>query len=412
MRNVSTIILIFILHLHGICQNQKTLTGKIIDSETKEGLPYATIGFPNNYIGTVTNESGDFKFIFSDTIKNDSLVINYLGYKSKTYDSKQVETVMNIELTASSVSLTEFIVLPQPPEFYIQLAVKAIPNNYASQAYNYTSYYKESFAENGNYIKLDECVFESYSKDTINMQQLVLHKETTDPYELNFMKQKRKKRKRKALKKGKTSDNIKPSFDFGEFFGGPKTILKLGNINNLEPFIDSISFKKFDYNFEPSTTYNGNEVMVINFSSKSRIDKSKYVGQLFIDKTTNAFVAIDYTENTRIPTALKPILFLVGISISNPIFNIRKVYQEQSNDRWYPKSFQLSIQFGVTKKYMFNKNEHSKFNIKQHFNINKINIANVKSIEKVKQFDASKKDYKSQIHNANNINWKNINTLD
>lgn len=58
----------------------KYITGKIIDDETSEPLPFATIALKNSGKGTVSNNNGDFGLKITHDLVNDTLSISYLGY--------------------------------------------------------------------------------------------------------------------------------------------------------------------------------------------------------------------------------------------------------------------------------------------------------------------------------------------
>ena len=58
----------------------KYITGKIIDDETSEPLPFATIALKNKGKGTVTNNNGEFGMKITPDYYNDTLSVSYLGY--------------------------------------------------------------------------------------------------------------------------------------------------------------------------------------------------------------------------------------------------------------------------------------------------------------------------------------------
>ena len=58
----------------------KYITGIIIDEETFEPLPFATIGLKNKGKGTVTNNNGEFGLKITPDLFNDTLSVSYLGY--------------------------------------------------------------------------------------------------------------------------------------------------------------------------------------------------------------------------------------------------------------------------------------------------------------------------------------------
>ena len=53
-------------------QDNSVITGKIINGEDKEPLPFASIRLKNHPIGTISNEEGEFDFYIPKSKRNDS----------------------------------------------------------------------------------------------------------------------------------------------------------------------------------------------------------------------------------------------------------------------------------------------------------------------------------------------------
>ncbi|MDT0295876.1 carboxypeptidase-like regulatory domain-containing protein [Mesonia ostreae] len=103
--------IIFFLFLIYLPANSQILKGIIIDSQTKEKLPYVNISLFNKNIGTSTNENGYFKFEISKKSSQDSLLISFIGYKDKiiplkNYTSK-ISNNIKIELEQKNELLNE-----------------------------------------------------------------------------------------------------------------------------------------------------------------------------------------------------------------------------------------------------------------------------------------------------------------
>ena len=59
-----------------------TLSGKILDKDSKEPLIYASIGINGKYISTISNLEGDFELHLPEEFSHDTLFVSMLGYKS------------------------------------------------------------------------------------------------------------------------------------------------------------------------------------------------------------------------------------------------------------------------------------------------------------------------------------------
>ena len=93
---------------------QITISGKITDKVTNEGIPFASIGIKGKSIGTLSNEHGVFTLLIKEVIDMDSLNITAIGYRSQRFVMKEAKSFNNqpIQLPQSSVNLSEIVVKP------------------------------------------------------------------------------------------------------------------------------------------------------------------------------------------------------------------------------------------------------------------------------------------------------------
>jgi CarboxypepD_reg-like domain len=59
-----------------------TISGKVVDRESTEPLPFASIGILGKSIGTISNLQGEFDFHLTSDFRTSIVVINMLGYKT------------------------------------------------------------------------------------------------------------------------------------------------------------------------------------------------------------------------------------------------------------------------------------------------------------------------------------------
>lgn len=59
------------------------ITGRIVDSKTKEPIPFSSIGLKEEQTGALTNEYGFFQMAKPEKVAKDSLIIQALGYIRK-----------------------------------------------------------------------------------------------------------------------------------------------------------------------------------------------------------------------------------------------------------------------------------------------------------------------------------------
>lgn len=66
----------------------QSITGTVVDSETKQPLIYANISVKGKSIGTITDSTGHFELLRRNLSKSDTLVFSYLGYSVKPLPAK------------------------------------------------------------------------------------------------------------------------------------------------------------------------------------------------------------------------------------------------------------------------------------------------------------------------------------
>ena len=273
-------------------------------------------------IGTNSNENGAFNFYFPEEITNDSIVISCLGYKSKVYAINSIVSSVTLQLEPFSFELATVVVRPLLPTDYIRMAMRKLKENYPTKPFQSQGYYREQITENTILVKQNEGVFKTYYpnyQDTVkNQHQLLLYRKA-DQKQIAFMRvkaeKKNQKKLRKAMKAGKDTTGLADADAMKIGFGGPESVLGMDFIKEKEPCLDSTKFKKFNYSFGGSSSYEGKELMIINFESLHSIDNMKQKGKIYLDVESLAITALEYKGDIEIPLLIKPVLFLYGFSV-------------------------------------------------------------------------------------------------
>lgn len=398
----------------GLTQSKQLISGTVLSASTKEPLSYATVALKKRMIGIITNEEGRFDLYIPEDTQDDTLVISYFGFKHALVALNSIHSSLEIKLQSSAVELQEVVVRPSPPEHYIRMAMRQVNENYPKTPFQTEAYYREKILENKNLIRCDEGIFKSYYPnflDSVKSQhQLMLLRSAENTQEVAFMSKERKKKEEKNKKKGKTEDKDDLMIDLGESFGGPQDILSGVNLNKEpENYLDTNSLKRYKYSFAKSTSYNNNELMVIDFSSKGKVEHVRESGKIYIDLKSYAIVKLESSGDLVIPAIIQPILFMYGLGLRDPSFEKKMEFQEIKG-KWYPKNIQNNITLKLTNRHWFKPDEHSDFEIEQMFTVNEISIEKIKSIPPSKRFNGNK-EMKSQVYNDEALSWEGINII-
>lgn len=140
---VKRIFLTFILiytFIIASSQNQMSISGKIVNKQTKEALPYVIVAL-NSQVGAYTDVEGSFKLTFDTKFAKDTVKISYVGYKpQKIAVSKfQKFQVLLIELVPEDYNIDNVVVQgkSQSAITILKKVNENIPNNYISRSFNY-----------------------------------------------------------------------------------------------------------------------------------------------------------------------------------------------------------------------------------------------------------------------------------
>ncbi|KJD35984.1 hypothetical protein PW52_05000 [Tamlana sedimentorum] len=121
---------------HSVQSQQEILKIKgVVLDQTKSSVPYAAIGIPSKWIGTSSNEDGNFYLELSKENLLDTIEVSSIGYiTSKILVKDFIESSeKTITLEEDIVSLDEVNILN--PEQYVKLAFKNLKNNTVSSVH-------------------------------------------------------------------------------------------------------------------------------------------------------------------------------------------------------------------------------------------------------------------------------------
>lgn len=399
-----------------VAQDTRLLSGTVYDASTGEPLPFATVSLKGTTLGTVSNAQGIYNF----RIPNSSdypLVANFIGYDPFEIPMQDIKgDRLDIKLKSSTIELKELVIRPLAPAEYVKLAVSKFPENYANEPFQTQAYYREKFAENGNPLKYTEGFFKShypnYAEGDSTQHRLLLYNEVDDPAELAFMLRKRNKKearkRQKAEKKGEEYETDEDGDLIQASFGGPASILSEDPVSSVEDYLDTTKLKKYKYEYAGAASYLGRQLLIVSFKSKGKVDNIKMVGKIFFDYDTDAIVAIESSGKIVVPAWARPLLFAFGLAINEPRFKQTIRYQLKG-DRWYPENFFTQANIGLTKRYVFAKNERSDFEFQHLLSIHQLKIEDA-PISEENQFDPDE-EMKEQIKPEDGLSWETVNTL-
>ncbi len=270
MKNFLVLICVFIAF---VATSQKiTISGKALDKETKEALPFASVGILGKSIGTITNLQGEFDFHLPGELRNNIFAIHMLGYKSYEVPVWSLLTdTVTILMEKSTVILQEVIISDSlSGGDILHIALTKIDNNYPNEPFMMEGFYRDLKKVANTYVSLLEAAVKLYDED---------YKEPRNKFKL---------RERVALKEVRRS--LGYSSKFTSFFdqGNLLEDLLLLNCIRYRHIPEEDGFLK-QLTREPDNYFNNQAVYVVSHKQDQMT--------ILIDKKTFAIIHFE-DENT------------------------------------------------------------------------------------------------------------------
>lgn len=171
-------------------QQQDFLQGRLYDSETGEGVAFATVRLEGNALGVVSNEDGSFRIPLRFRELGEYLHISSMGYESVRVAVTDLQSgiVNRITLSPRIFELTETIlegkrIKKRSARNIVRTAIRRIPANYPSYPFQLIGYYRDYQKKSDDYLNLNEAIlevndkgFQSNDKETTSVMLYDLRK--------------------------------------------------------------------------------------------------------------------------------------------------------------------------------------------------------------------------------------------
>ncbi len=250
------------------------IKGKLIDQTTKKPIVYGNVYVTNTSVGTVSNSEGEFILKIPKALQNKPVNFSFMGYK--TISSNLSDLILNdnvIGLMSETVNIKEVIVRTNDPVALIKSAVKNVPENYGSNPYLCTAFYRESIMQNKQYVGIAEAVLNIYKS------------RYTNEVESDRIK----------IFKGRKSQDVKKMDTLiFKLQGGTNVALLLDLAKNPESFMTESFFEDYEYQPVSITNVEGRETYVIEFNQKRDIQEPFYQGRIYLDVATLAIKKAEF----------------------------------------------------------------------------------------------------------------------
>ncbi|MCX6274302.1 MAG: DUF5686 family protein [Bacteroidetes bacterium] len=304
MKKTKALFLLFqFVSVFAFAQTLK-ITGRIIDGETREVIPFSNVILKSTLTGTMADSAGNFRLTIAG--RRDTLVVSALGYIDDTIAvSPLTDQLLTIPLEPNAFHLTEVTVkMGENPAFEILrrvIANKPINNPDEKESYEYEVYHKVEFDLNNFTDKIKRNIFlRSFSfifdntdttSDSIPYLPILFNESLSDFYYRKnppSLKEVVKGRRAVGLKGPKIVQFAQDMYLTPNIYNDYVLIL---DKNFPSPLSDNY---KSNYKFMllDSLQFKGSRCYHISFHPKIKADVA-FTGDMYIDDLTYAVKQID-----------------------------------------------------------------------------------------------------------------------
>ncbi|UII80240.1 carboxypeptidase-like regulatory domain-containing protein [Flagellimonas sp. CMM7] len=268
---------VFALQEQETTENFKQYKGEVIDGSSKKALVFATLSVEGTNISTITNTEGSFLLKIPESITNGTVVVSFLGYKSKNIPLSQLKSNKNkISLIISVTELSEVnINAPKDAAALVRETLARKGDNYFDDPTLMTAFYRETIKKRRKNVSLSEAVVNIYKTPYSSLRK--------DAVEL--------------YKARKSTDYSKLDTVALKLQGGPFNTLYVDIMKYPEYIFAEGSITDYKFTFSRSTRINDKLIYVIKFDQLETISDPLYTGELFIDVENRTLTSAIYTLN-------------------------------------------------------------------------------------------------------------------
>jgi len=316
-----------------------TISGKIVDQETKTPLIFATVGVKNSNVATVSNLDGEFTLKIAKSVQNPVLEIMFVGYNNTEIAVSEMRTGgrnNTVELSQATIPIAEVVIKPISAEDIILNSIYNMDENYENVPNQMTSFYRETIRKNRSYVSIAEAVVEIFKA----------------PYSSEFRFD-----LAKVYKGRKNVEETKFDTVLFRLQGGPVTTLQLDIAKNRRTLFSEEAMESYIYSLDNIIMIDNKLHYVIEFHQKKDVDIPLFLGKLFIEMESFALTEAEFTFNLDDEDEAASVFIRkkpLGMKVTPETASYRVKFREQE-DKWYFSYARAEVKFKVNwKKKLFN----------------------------------------------------------
>jgi len=313
----------------------KYITGKIIDDETSEPLPFATLALKNKGKGTVTNNNGDFGMKITSDLFEDTLSVSFIGYSGREIPvRKAFGNNLTISMKRDFISIPEIIIKNQNPQEVISRTLKSISVNYGNTPAFMTGFYREGILKKSELQTYSEAILQIYKS----------------AYSGTLLGDQIKVYKSRKIENTERSDTLALRLK-----AGLSTCLELDGAKNNFEFLTSTT--DYMYRITDIVTYDDETAYAIEFEQRENIDLPLFKGTIYVNTSDYGILNAEFEINPKLIYKMKDSFISATSHGYNtwPISVKYSVSYRKMNNRYFLNHVRGDLLFTASKrKKLFN----------------------------------------------------------
>ncbi|MBL6448714.1 carboxypeptidase-like regulatory domain-containing protein [Fulvivirga sp. 29W222] len=323
-------VLLLLLFIQPLAAQNNRITRTVINSETNEPVPYATVSFPEQQYGFSTNASGQFQLQVNPTMLKRKVVISSIGFESfeSTLGDLAKTKSDSISLHPKVTVLKEILVKAkaETPQDIIRRAEKKLKTFLRQNPYYLYAFYKEEIKKNNAYVGYTE----AYGIFHISGYHPAYNrKNTLFSYDLAQWKNIRRS---KYQISSECNDTVPRLLEVDKLIKAKSEYLYNGPFSKLRD--------QFRFTIDSLTSYNNEDVFIISFTP-AQLEDISYRGNAYIKADDYALLKLEIWEESA------ERLFYSNCSIENVSAHFNLTYVKVG-EKYYLNNIRLTSNYGST----------------------------------------------------------------
>jgi hypothetical protein len=350
------------------CAQPVQLSGKVVDTDTQEPLPYASISVEGTSIGVVANTEGEFVLNVPQEHTDASVAVSYLGYAPERHRVTEIAgRPWLFSLKTDGISIAEVAIEATRDEKpLIERVVAKIDANYPQIPVMLTGFYRNRLtadATRSEYLYI-EAVLKMYK---------AAYDYSFDEDQVSLLKG-----RRKPTPGTITSRDGAQRAELPALVSGPQAGTVLDIAARRPPFLNTKTLRHYAYSIVGETEHEGRPVYILDYTARDTASKEAHSsGRLYIDQATEALVRAEYrTSNQRVAQENKSGSELMVLD------QRQTVQYKRYGDTWY-------LQFVEAETGYRSRTTGQRLTLKLEFLVTAIDIENVAPFGKKEVLAAS-----------------------